>query len=167
MTFGPGGLDFWTYRKRRGHVREVSQIVSRRDRVSERHDATWGSSRRGRKAAQANKQTTLVARSAICLAGAGTSAPSMSTERFSSSGDGDSSATSPYIFAGEWQGSVCVTCALRAIFGLWPSPVHISIYLPNIDSSVPASVRGGLTFGPGGLDFCQHFDRSKSLARGG
>ena len=26
------------------------------------------------------------------------------------------------IFAGEWQGSVCVTCALRAIFGLWPSP---------------------------------------------
>ena len=71
------------------------------------------------------------------------------------------------ISAGEWQGSVCVTCALRAIFGLWPSPVHISIYLPNIDSSVPASVRGGLTFGPGGLDFCQHFDRSKSLAPGG
>ena len=163
MTFGPGGLDFWTYRKRRGHVREVSQIVSRRDRVSERHDATWGSSRRGRKAAQAND-----------ACGAFSDLLGRSWHKCTVDVDGEILVVWRWrqfcnlpISAGEWQGSVCVTCALRAIFGLWPSPVHISIYLPNIDSSVPASVRGGLTFGPGGLDFCQHFDRSKSLARGG
>ena len=148
MTYGPGGLDFWTYR-----------ILVLRSR----HDATsWGSSRRGSKAAQAND-----------ACGAFSDLLGRSWHKCTVDVDGEILVVWRWrqfcnlpISAGEWQGSVCVTCALRAIFGLWPSPVHISIYLPNIDSSVPASVRGGLTFGPGGLDFCQHFDRSKSLAPG-
>ena len=136
MTFGPGGLDFDLPKKERSCPRGFADRV-RRDRVSERHDAPGAPlGEDARLLKQTNKQ--LVARSAICLAGAGTSAPSMSTERFSSSGDGDSSATSH--IRGEWQGSVCVTCALRAI--LIVSSRSIIVYTSNIDSSVPASVRG-------------------------
>ena len=55
----------------------------------------------------------------------------------------------------------CVSriCALRAIFGSWPSPVHMYLpnmrmYLPNMDSTVPHQYEGGLDLarGPPGAD---------------
>ena len=135
MTYGPGGLDFWTYR-----------ILVLRSR----HDATsWGSSRRGSKAAQAND-----------ACGAFSDLLGRSWHKCTVDVDGEILVVWRWrqfcnlpIFAGEWQGSVCVTCALRAIFGLWPSPVidivnmkypitDLITYLPKLPTSyLPASAK--------------------------